>query len=457
MIYPIRRLFDCRNFRWWPRIPLKYCRRFGFYFYHSRNKELLKITQHFLAITQANAPLKDGFLAMAADEVRRGKQFKKHFLIYLLLPVILLIISYVVLIIAAAYVYDVNISDPEFIIVFSFPVLCVTALTFLFFLIKVFQNKCHLWEKLSQKASAGYTLGALVDEAPYLFPPDYRAWIHAGETTGNLVTSLEHINDSYETKILEMYEHRTAFDLKYLLFLFGLTFLLTLLLSNVVFPKSNISISEFFIETTDYTESFYYMLHQNGYYNYVIRLLPWIISVAILIVFMFTTVLTLRKLVVSLCLPLPYFRQIPVYKNLSTFFKLLGHYLNAGIPLESALGVLADSKAFMKPYRKSIKEIQQFVTQGESLGNAIRNCSSSHLYPVVITGLLHLGERGERLPQSLNDIGEYASFRLHRIFRMLYKWIIPLGVLICASIIMIYFIYSITFYICISDMVMLDM
>ena len=450
----IQKLFTKINFSfyWWPRLSLKNYKRFSLYHYHSRNKELLKITQHFLAITQANAPLTDGLEAMAVREARREKQLERFSNRYILVPMILIMLLLAVIIYFHIMLYDEIPDTPIAIAVFfiiNFPFIYI-----LFTFYRIFQNKRHLWEQLAQKASEGYTLGALVDEAPFLFPAEYRAWIHAGEITGNLETSLKHLCNSYETKIVEMYEHRTTFDLLYLLSLFTMTAFSTFYLSMFFMPILQEIISDFYTETKQFNELFYLIIYNNQYIEYIINVVPWIIIAYIIVVFACTMLFSARALIVSLCFSLPYLRQIPVYKNLSTFFKLLGHYLKAGVPLESALGILSESNAFIKPYRKSIYEIQQSVRQGDSLGSAIEKCSNSRLYPVVITGLLHLGDEGGRLPQTLSDVGEYAYLRLQRIFRALNQWIIPVSVLVCGSIVAIYFLRFFALLTLVADLIM---
>ncbi len=453
----IHRLFSKVNFRinWWPRLSLKNYKRFSLYHYHSRNKELLKITLHFLAITQANAPLTDGLEAMAEREARREKQLARLSNRYMLVPMILILLILAAIIYFYILLYE---EIPEIPVVIAAFFIIYFPFIFMFFaLYRTFQSKRYLWKQLAQKASEGYTLGALVDEVPFLFPADYRAWIHAGETTGNLETSLKHMCNLYESKIIEMYEHRTTFDLIYLLSLFTMTALITFYLSMFFMPVLQGIISEFYTETIQFNELYYLIIYNNQYIEHIINIWPWIMIAYIIIVFACTIILSARALIVSLCLSLPYFWQIPVYKNLNTFYKLLGHYLKAGIPLETALGVLAESNAFLKPYRKSIKEMQQLVTQGESLGNSVEKCSNSRLFPAVITGLLHLGDESGRLPQTLSDIGDYAYLRLQRVFRTLNQWVIPVSVVVCGSIIVMYYLRIIALLSLVADLIMQDL
>jgi type II secretory pathway component PulF len=136
----------------------------------------------------------------------------------------------------------------------------------------------------------------------------------------------------------------------------------------------------------------------------------------------------------------PPIRYIFVRANLGNAFGILGKLIKAGMPLQDALGSIAESD--IHPfYRDVFKKAKERVEAGASLGDAL--APSYILVPTPLRGLIALGEKSGRITETLTNLNEMLQREAVTRAKFLVDIIAPVGIL--AAGIIVFSISSSTF------------
>lgn len=305
------------------------------------------------------------------------------------------------------------------------------------------RSRTGIYLALEQRIAEGRSLSEAMGTLPRFFPRHLTDLVEAGETAGNLERAFDQFGDSMLRSISLHRELRlTLLYVKVVLFL-------QLGIVAFILVKVLPIFSEILREITpdgsaDYADAT--MASVPGlavvvpglpviqtWGNYLIEWGPPILA-AIAGYGAWRLVSRFRRRrhwasrgTSSILLLVPWFRGLVVRDNLGLIAMMLQGLLRAGVPLDRALALAADSD-LLPAYRQWLGALRERIQQGDSLRDALDRTRPRRLVPDSFCGLLEAGERSGELPAMLERIATLYRRDTEKRVHVLAALVLPAGV-----------------------------
>jgi len=259
-------------------------------------------------------------------------------------------------------------------------------------------------KSLLERLRAGQSLASSMKRYPKVFNDLYVNIVRIGEQSGTLEENLEYLAEHLEDQ-LELRRNIRAASL-YPMVILSSAFVLVLVLTYFVLPRITKLFQTLNVELPLTT-----------------RILLWVSSVmeqhGALVIFGTIGVLVgLRFLLTRkgihpfshrVVLRLPVVGGIVTHYNLATINRTLAILLRAGITIDQAISITADTTRNYV-YRRRLRRAYEQIQKGKSFSSilqATNNSQRSPLFPLLMTKMISVGERSGRLDESFGYVAEY--------------------------------------------------
>lgn len=273
----------------------------------------------------------------------------------------------------------------------------------------------------------GQPLSTTLGAWPKQFSPVVIGLLKAGEASGNLAEVL----DQLSTQLKKDYDLRqkvvTAmiYPLILLVASLGLSiFLVTFVVPRITqaFRSSNLplpAITKFFVAVSDF-------------FN-ISPLMPvFVIGTFFGAGFYFSRVASGKRLLSAIAWNIPVTRNLVKKLALSLFARTFANLIQAGLPILSAMEVVANSVGNER-YKNSILSARPEIQRGAPIAGVFRE--RADLFPHLLTSMMEVGEKTGNLEDMLRTVSEFYEEDADRALKTLVTFIEPLMLLIMGFIV----------------------
>jgi type IV pilus assembly protein PilC len=285
-----------------------------------------------------------------------------------------------------------------------------------------------VFETAIQGLILGQPLHAILESFPQIFDVTYCQMVKAGESSGDLGATLEHIS-SFRMRILRT-KHRTVSALFYPVTVLIVALVAVLFLTTYVVPRFENLLQASGSSASLPTLTRALIAFGTFLRTHVGSLLP-VTALAILGLVIGGQTQPGCLLKGKISLRLPFLGRLFLMQNLVIFLRTFGLLLEHAVPTTEALALAANGlpNASMKSY---LLQLVERVRAGESLVDLL--APSPFMLPFV-HGLLVVGEGSGRLADMLLHAGEATAGELDRHLERAAAVLQPVVVLILAGIV----------------------
>lgn len=248
-------------------------------------------------------------------------------------------------------------------------------------------------KKVNTEVQAGGMLGDALEKEYKTFGPIFISAVKVGENSGTLSENLTHIAAQMEQD-LEVRRNVQGAMLYPTIVVFA-TFLLGLALATFVLPQMTSIFKSLDVElpwTTQMLIAAADLFQKHGA----------IVTPAVIISLLGFIYLVKRRfmqpIVHRIVLILPGLKSFVHELNRARFCRSIGTMLQSGVPIQEALGIIAEAMPNYV-YRKSVYKMYKQIESGESFSEIIQLFPK--LYPKMVQRMIHVGERAGGLADSL--------------------------------------------------------
>lgn len=273
--------------------------------------------------------------------------------------------------------------------------------------------------ELIKDVRAGKKLSESLEKYPKTFSPFYIALVQAGELTGSLDETLEYLGDELrkENEFRERIKSALMYPILILCVAFGVISMLVLL----VIPKM-----------VQFTQSL------GGDMPLITRIVskvavflsdfgPLLILLFITLVIVFIGMLRKKKTREKLdpyLLKLPLFGLITRKYIIARFLRIVGSCLKYGVPLTASFSTVANVVGNSQ-YRKSCKRIEDRITKGVSLSEAMTQ-EGYFLFPKVIVKTVKGAEKTGSVDTAMIRLSDFYEAEVDRNLKRMTDLIEPI-------------------------------
>jgi len=279
---------------------------------------------------------------------------------------------------------------------------------------------------LTGNINKGSSLSQAMNEHPDVFSSLDNNMVNAGETAGDLETSLTYLSTLKERNSDLKSKVKSA--LVYPSFLILVSILTIIALMALVIPNLTLLYDD--LGQNYPFPLLIFSLIRNFVINY-----GWIlIGIVVLIIVVFNPYRifrNIRRAWDNICLRIPVISKIIVKSEISNFSRTLGSLLKNGLPILNAL-TLSINAIQNKTLRFSFENINELVAKGRKLGHSLR---SNPYLPLTYTEMISVGEESNKLEATLNKLADSYQNEIDRLIRLLTTLIEPAIILIIAIIV----------------------
>lgn len=281
-------------------------------------------------------------------------------------------------------------------------------------------------EQLEQSIRDGNMLSvALADFSTY-FPELYLSMVRAGEASGTLDVILERLAQSREKEedIKRQLQSALAYPLLIVIVGFATVFgLLAFFLPKVVVlfrDYGDLPLpTKILINTSDFFSANWY----------------WILLVLGLIAAILQRIASIEKGRIffdKLKLRMPFIGKFITEAEISRFARTLALLIDAGMPVDRALGMSAQAMR-NSVLREEVEKIREnTIERGEAVSSGMRR---SMFFPAMITNMAAVGEEGGRLDESMNEAAVYYEKQCEQRSRLAISLVEPLMILLVGGLV----------------------
>lgn len=252
---------------------------------------------------------------------------------------------------------------------------------------------------VAKDVEAGQSLSDSMGKHPKVFPPIFTNMVRAGETGGVLDEVLVRVADTFEADLALKAKIKSAMTYPVAMGALVLIILIAMMIFVVpTFEKMFSSMggelpamTQFLVDTSNFVAGL------GGVFTAVAAIAAWF-------AFKFWIGTTSGRLIwdaVKLRAPVigPLVRKIALAKFTRTFGTLVG----AGVPILSALDIVADT-AGNEVVARAVKKTRSAIKEGETIAKPL---SESPVFPSMLVQMISVGEETGALDGMLNKIADF--------------------------------------------------
>lgn len=241
-------------------------------------------------------------------------------------------------------------------------------------------------DRLRERLGQGLSLPEALAAEESNLPRVYRAIVEAGLRTGKLPQALESL--SVAARAIVALRRRIALAMIYPMIVLCATYLMFLLLINILVPRYLATVSQFNLPERWWLKLFSTLHETVGTWGWIVP----IGAVAALLIWGWWNVGN----------AMPWMHSIRRYFQWSSFAELLGILIDHGVPLPDALRLSAEATG-NKQLEANVGEIAGDVASGSTLTDSLKQ---RRTLPPFMQWMMASGEQRGGLPSSLRQVTE---------------------------------------------------
>lgn len=258
----------------------------------------------------------------------------------------------------------------------------------------------HILMQAASDLEQGQTFSQAIAQYPTVFNHMARAMVMAGETSGSLVSSMQHLAAYYQERDKLTKKVRGA--MAYPIFVVVFIVLIVIALMTFIIPRFEIMFEQFKGELPAFTRGFMAVYH-----GIVGNLLYILVGLALAGVgtFLFARTRRGRDLLCRLELSLPVLGQIKRMAFVSIFCRTLSLLVSAGVSVLDAYRILADM-THNHLLSSAVLEARRQMTEGQDMATSLE---STGVFPGVAVKMTQIGEQSGSLVSVMMKTSEFYS------------------------------------------------
>jgi type II secretory pathway component PulF len=254
---------------------------------------------------------------------------------------------------------------------------------------------------------------------PDYFSPVIANLIKAGETSGNLETTLNQVSSSLERD--RNLQTKVKSSLIYPAALMAMSLFMIIFLVTFAVPK----LGEMFLSTGQAVPTYTRIVLSTGMFlnRNIFIVFPLIIAIPIGLFYYFRKVKRGRELFSSLLEKLPVARDLVEKLALERFASVLSSLIKAGMPIMQAIEVTAGAVGHPKYEAALLRISKEHLAKGISIGDSFKK---EKIFPAVVSNLLSIGEKAGHTEEILGTLSEFYAVEIEGSLKTLVSMLEPL-------------------------------
>lgn len=251
----------------------------------------------------------------------------------------------------------------------------------------------RILETVNEEVQAGGMLAEALEKEYKTFGPIFISAVRVGESSGTLSENLTHIAQQMEQDLEVRRNIHGA--MLYPSIVIVATILLGLALATFVLPQMTAIFESLDVELPWSTQVLIFIADLFESHGAIVT--PLVIASLVGFIYLVRRRF-MQPVVHRLVLYLPGLKTFVHELNRARFCRAIGTMLQSGIPIQEALGIIADAMPNYV-YRKSVVRMHHEIETGESFSDIIQRFP--RLYPLMVQRMVAVGERSGGLADSL--------------------------------------------------------
>lgn len=297
--------------------------------------------------------------------------------------------------------------------------------------IVLYDTKKKLLKKILTEAKfdleKGQPLSVAFKKYPNVFSPIFIAFLEAGEASGTLEQSLEHLSTSLSKEYKLMQKVWAA--MVYPMVLIFASIAIVAILMVFVVPKLVKVFSQSKNELPWITKL---IIGVSNFLTGNIYLICGILIIIGIFIFYFRSASFFQKAVSKVIFKIPMVSGLYQKIILARFARILGTLLASGVTILKALDI-SSAAIGRNRYFNTIKNIKAEVMRGVSLGNAFRH--QGEAFPYMFSGMVNVGEKTGKTDSILIDLADFYEEEVNNSLKNLVSLIEPILLLVMGAVV----------------------
>ncbi len=242
--------------------------------------------------------------------------------------------------------------------------------------------------------------------------------IKAGETAGNLESTLEQISINLERD--RELTSKVKSSLVYPVILVIASVAMVVFLATFAVPK----LGEMFLSTGQKIPTYTRLVLTTGMFlnHNLAFILPLIIALPLFFYFYFIKNRKGRKKLSSLLEKIPVVRDLVKKMALQRFASVLSSLIKAGMPIMQAIEVTASAVGNPQFEAALLRISRQYLAKGVTLGDAFKR---EKVFPAVVSNLIAIGEKAGHIDEILDTLSSFYVSEIDTSLKTLVSFIEP--------------------------------
>lgn len=254
-------------------------------------------------------------------------------------------------------------------------------------------------QQVAKDVEAGQSLSDSMARHPKVFPPIFVNMIRAGETGGVLDEVLLRVADHFENELALKGKIKSA--MTYPVAMGGLVLVILAAMMIFVVPTFEKMFNDMGGELPAITQL---LVNASNFVASISGLISLVVAVALFFVFKaWTNTETGRFIWDGVKLRMPVFGSMVRKISLAKFTRTFGTLISAGVPILSALDIVADT-AGNEVVSRAVKKARSAIKEGETIAKPL---SESPVFPSMLVQMIAVGEETGALDAMLNKIADF--------------------------------------------------
>lgn len=258
----------------------------------------------------------------------------------------------------------------------------------------------HVLRQVASSLEQGQPFSESVGEYPGVFNRMAIAMIVAGETSGSLINSLQHLADYYQGR--DKLAKKVKGAMAYPAFVGGFIILIVVVLMTFIVPRFEIMFQQFKGELPAFTRGFMAFYHWTVHN---VLYLAGAVTAAVVGLTVFSKTRPGRTFFWKLELALPVIGQIKRMAFVSIFCRTLSLLLSSGVSVLDAYRILADTTS-NGLLRSAVLDARQQIMEGKDMAASL---AETGRFPGVAVKMTQIGEQTGSMVSVMKKTSEFYS------------------------------------------------
>lgn len=272
----------------------------------------------------------------------------------------------------------------------------------------------------------GDSLSDSMGKHPKVFPEIMVNMVTAGEASGKLETTFEHMAVHFEkdAKIRALMKKAAMYPI--IVAIVALVVVVVLLV--MVIPGYASMFEEMDMEMPAIT---LLVMHMSDFIKNKWPVLILVIAAAFVVIFRFKQTEKGKIFFGNISRKAPVLGKLNIKTESSVFARTLGTLLYSGLPLVDAVGIVADTMT-NAVFQNALKEAREVVVKGVPLSEPLKNCG---LFPPMVSHMVRIGEETGDVEGMLDRLSVYYDEEVEMATQTVMAALEPMIIIVMAVIV----------------------